>query len=302
MHHTASPRPTSSQCSAWTRVAKMDPCVCATSFRTPPTPLVATTNARSREPLSCEGTSVGTSFELRFAPSSKRYASVLKPIRSIVCPSERSATTRTASVEDTMRSSCDDVVVGAHGTTTAPTFHAPSTASSHSTVVPAITMTRSPAPTRRSRIACRPDGGALGDLEEGAMLDDPVRPEVRQRATLGVAGERLDHVAGEVEAVGNLPAAVDMRLAQGELQRRAGQLVSAPTASADTKTFHGLTIIDPKRRLLNPNPVIVAEAALRATRDRARARRAGPTRDARAAGIPLPPRARRSACGPADAC
>ena len=35
VHQTASPRPTSSQCSAWTRVAKTEPCVCATSLRVP---------------------------------------------------------------------------------------------------------------------------------------------------------------------------------------------------------------------------------------------------------------------------
>jgi hypothetical protein len=77
------------------------------------------------------------------------------------------------------------------------------------------------------------------------MLDDSVISEERQCATLRVAGECLDDVAGEVEAVWDLPPTVDQSRAEGELERRAGQLVSAPSASADAKTFHGLAIIDP---------------------------------------------------------
>ena len=120
-------------------------------------------------------------------------------------------------------------------------------ASSQSTVLPATTTTRSPGLTLRSRSASRPHGGALGDLAEGAVLDDPFAREERQRAALRIARERLDDVAREVEAVRDLPAAVDERRAQRKLERRAGQLVSTPAASADAKTFHGLAIIDPKR-------------------------------------------------------
>ena len=222
--------------------------MCATSLREPPTPLVETMNARSREAESCEGTSAGTSFEFRFVPSSKRWTSGLKPMRSIVCSSERSATTRTASVDDTSRSSCDGVVVGAHGTTTPPIFHVPRTASSQSTVLPAITMTRSPEPTLRSRRAAAQRVAPSEISHERAVLDDAFAREERQRAALGIARKRLDDVAGEVEAIGDLPATVDERRAQGELERRAGQLVSASTASANAKTFHGLRIIDPNRR------------------------------------------------------
>ena len=160
-------------------------------------------------------------------------------MRSTVCSSERSATTRTASVDDTSRSSCDGVVVGAHGTTTPPIFHVPRTASSQSTVLPghdddavagadlalaeAVAQTVAPS--------------AISMNERCSMM--PVAREERQRAALGIARERLDDVAREVEAIGDLPAAVDERRAEGKLERRAGQLVSAPTAPADAKTFHG---------------------------------------------------------------
>ena len=93
-----------------------------------------------------------------------------------------------------------------------------------------------------------PDGRAFGDLEERAVLDDALAREERECAALRIARERLDDVAGEVETIRDLPATVDERRAQGELQGRAGKLVSAPTASADAKTFHGLRIIDPNRR------------------------------------------------------
>ena len=202
--------------------------------------------------MSCVGTSTGTSFELRFAPSSKRWTSGVKPIRSIVCSSERSATTRTASVFDTTRSSCDDVVVGKHGTTTPPTFQVPRMASSQSTVLPRDhdhAIAGADASLAQSE---RPDRRTFGDLAERAVLDDPLAREERQRTALGIARECLDDVAREVEAIGDLPAAVDERRSQRKLERRAGQLVSTPAASADAKTFlHGLAIIDPKGPELN---------------------------------------------------
>ena len=48
----------------------------------------------------------------------------------------------------------------------------------------------------------------------------------KERATFGIAGQRLDDVAREVEAVGDLPASVDERGTQGKLERRAGRLVT----------------------------------------------------------------------------
>ena len=173
---------------------------------------------------------------------------MLKPIRSIVCSSERSATTMTASVEDTARSSWDDVDVGAQGTTTAPIFHAPRTASSQSTVLPDMTITRSPGETlfSRSAVAHTAAPSAISMNERCSMTpSDPRNVSARR---LGSRAERLDDVAREVEAVGYLPAAVDERRPKGELERRARRLVPAPAALADAKTFHGLGIIDPNRR------------------------------------------------------
>ena len=183
VHQTASPRPTSSQCSAWSRVANTEPCVWATSLRVPPTPLVGTTNARSRAAVSCVGTSVGTSFELRLTPSSKRWNSCVKPIRSIVGSRERSATSRTASVDETSRSSCDAFADGRHGITTAPTFHAPRTASSQSTVAPAMTVTRSPGLTFRSRSSAAQivAPSAISRNERCSMTPSPPRNVTARR-------------------------------------------------------------------------------------------------------------------------
>ncbi len=151
VHHTASPRPTSSQCSAWTRVAKTEPCVCATSFRGPAAPEVDTMKARSREAVSCVGTSTGTSFEFRRTPSVKSWMSGVKPIFPMVDSKAFSAMTSAASVDETIRSSFAADTEGMHGTTTAPAFRTPRTASSESTVPSATTTTRSPTPMLRSR-------------------------------------------------------------------------------------------------------------------------------------------------------
>ena len=93
----------------------------------------------------------------------------------------------------------------------------------------------------------RPQRGAVGDLEEVPVLDHAFLPERRERAALRVARQRLDDVAREVEAVGNLPAAVDESRSQGELERRQGNVAVAPTAPSDTQAFHGFSIIDPNR-------------------------------------------------------
>ena len=90
----------------------------------------------------------------------------------------------------------------------------------------------------------RPDGRAVRDLEEVPVLDDPFPAERRQRTALGVARERLDDVAREVEAVRDLPATVHEGGPEGELERRHGNVAVAPTAPSDTQTFHGLSIID----------------------------------------------------------
>jgi hypothetical protein len=81
---------------------------------------------------------------------------------------------------------------------------------------------------------------------EGPRLDDAVLAEAGQRTALRVVRKRLDDVAGEVEGIGNLPAAVDEGRTEGELERRERNLGVAVTASTDTKTFHGLSIIDAK--------------------------------------------------------
>ena len=114
----------------------------------------------------------------------------------------------------------------------------------------------------------RPDRRALRDLAERAVLDDPVAAEEGQSAPLRVARKRLDDVAREVEAIGDLPAAVDERGAEGKLERRAGQLVPARAAPADAKTFHGLAIIDPNR------PVAECESSLIVLESRAALREA----------------------------
>jgi hypothetical protein len=80
------------------------------------------------------------------------------------------------------------------------------------------------------------------------VLDDPFLAERRQRTALGVARERLDDVAREVEAIRNLPATVHEGRTQGELERRHGNVAVAPTAPADTQTFQGFSIIDPNSR------------------------------------------------------
>ena len=64
-----------------------------------------------------------------------------------------------------------------------------------------------------------PTAAPSASSHEGAGLDDAVGAEERQGAAPGVACERLDDVLREVEAVGDLPAAVDERGAQGELER-----------------------------------------------------------------------------------
>ena len=145
-----------------------------------------------------------------------------------------------------------------HGTTTAPVFITPRTTSSQSTVLPATTMTRSPGLTPRSRSVVAQTAAPSAISRNDPVLDDAVLPEERQRAALRIARERLDDVAREVEAIGNLPAAVDERRSEGELERRAGQRrCRAPRRRADAKTFHGFSIIDPNRLKLNANRVIV---------------------------------------------
>jgi hypothetical protein len=46
-------------------------------------------------------------------------------------------------------------------------------------------------------------------LLERPVLDDPVRPDERERSTLRIRSQYLDDVAGEVEAIGDAPAALD---------------------------------------------------------------------------------------------
>ena len=92
-----------------------------------------------------------------------------------------------------------------------------------------------------------PHGRALRDLQEGTRLDDAVRAQEHQRASLGIARERLDHVTGEVEPVRNLPATVTERRAERELERRRRSAVVASTAPSYAQPFHGFSIIDPFR-------------------------------------------------------
>ena len=224
VHQTASPRPTSSKCSAWTRVAKADPWVCATSLRVPPTPLVETTNARSREAVSWVGTSTGRPWNSAWLRRRRDGAPARNPMRSIVGSNDRSAMTRTASVFDTTRSSSDDVVVGAHGRRLrrSSTCRGRLRASRRCSKRPRPTIAGAYPALAESD---RPHRRTLRDLAEQAVLDDPLVAEEGERATLGIARQRLDDVAREVEAVGDLPAPVDERRTQGKLERRAGRLL-----------------------------------------------------------------------------
>ena len=52
VHHTASPRVASSQCSACTREANVEPCVCAIALGPLPVPDEERMNATSREEVS----------------------------------------------------------------------------------------------------------------------------------------------------------------------------------------------------------------------------------------------------------
>ena len=148
----------------------------------------------------------------------------------------------------------------------------------------------------------RPDGCALGDLQERSGLDHAVLGEDRERAPLRIPCECLDDVAREVEPVGNLPAAVDERRPKRELQRRAGQLVRARPAFADANAFHDQTIIDPKWSEAEPESRDCGESGGARSRRRARARTARPPAAAREDGIRLLPRAPQCVCGSVDAC
>jgi hypothetical protein len=92
------------------------------------------------------------------------------------------------------------------------------------------------------------------------VLDHALATERRERASLGIAAERLDHVSREVEAVGNLPAAVDESRPERDFERREGNVTVAPTAPAYAKTLHGLSIIDPKCGFLNVPTSLLHEA------------------------------------------
>ncbi len=144
-----------------------------------------------------------------------------------------------------------------------------------------------------------PGRSTLGQLEERARLDDAVAPRVHQRAALRVLGERLDDVACEVEAVGDLPAVLDEGRHRRELERRArlGDLRATPT---DAKPFHGNA---------HYRPVSAAEAGSCSPRSPrlsrygpARPRTARPRAAARGAGSLPPARARRCASAWAGGC
>jgi hypothetical protein len=79
---------------------------------------------------------------------------------------------------------------------------------------------------------------------ERARLDDPVLADERDRAALRVVGERLDHVAREVEAVWDLPARVGERRIERELEGRERELVRSSSATADAKLSQSSPIID----------------------------------------------------------
>ena len=90
----------------------------------------------------------------------------------------------------------------------------------------------------------RPASCAFGHDVEGARLDDAVLPDERDRAPLRVVRQSLDHVAREVEPIGNLPATFGERRLERQLERRDGQTVAFPPAAADAKLLHGTQSID----------------------------------------------------------
>ncbi len=65
-----------------------------------------------------------------------------------------------------------------------------------------------------------PPRALLGQLEEGARLDDTVLSECHHRLSLGIESERFDDVPREVEAIRDLPASLLERGIERELEGR----------------------------------------------------------------------------------
>ena len=100
VHHTTSPRPASSQCSACMRAAKTAPCVCPISFLEPLVPGDVKTSARSRDEVSCVGATLRIADPF-LRPSSSTYStSGSNDICSIVVLQSGSATISDAPVDD----------------------------------------------------------------------------------------------------------------------------------------------------------------------------------------------------------
>ena len=157
VHHTTSPRPASSHCSACARVAKTAPCVCPISLRLPSVPEVVRISARSREDVSCVGPTSSAPPERFRACSSTYTTSGANDIASIASEHSGSAKMSDAPVEAWRASSSGAVSDGRTGTATAPAFQAPRTSSSQCIDVSAMTMTRSLGCTPCSlRAAARP--------------------------------------------------------------------------------------------------------------------------------------------------
>ena len=269
--------------------------------RDPPTPVVDTTNARSRDAVSCVGTSTGTSFEFRLTPSSKRWTSGLKPMRSIVVleralgDDENGVGRRHEALElrcrrrrqarDDDRADLPDAEYGLEPVHGGARHHDHAVAGADASLAECE----------------RPDSGALRDLAELTVLDDPVASEEGQRAPLRIARERLHDVAGEVEAIGDLPAAVDERGAEGKLERRAGRARFHARGACRCEDLSRPSHYRPEWARAECESCDCAETS-RSSRDRARRRTARAAKGAQGAGSHPPPRAPRCVWGSEGAC
>ena len=150
VHHTASPRPASSQCSAWTREANAAPCVCATARGPLAVSEDHSTKATSRDEVSCVGTSPAEPAR-GWPASSTSWTSGAKDIWAIAPFETWSAMISDAPVVATWASSTDGADPGRHGTVTTPALMQPSMTSSQLAPPLTRTRTRSPGATPRSR-------------------------------------------------------------------------------------------------------------------------------------------------------
>ncbi len=91
-----------------------------------------------------------------------------------------------------------------------------------------------------------PAGGALRELVERARFDDTLGSEPHEGSPLRILGQDLDHVPGEVEPIGDLPAAgFEGRMQRGLEWTQAGELVgNGAITPAEWRKLHGQWFID----------------------------------------------------------